>query len=329
MNRLARTNQLTNHLASLGDAMRLRMLRLLEREELSVGELAKVVQLPQSTVSRHLKILAESVGVSSNGAGWLAKRAEGTATLYRVVLDDLLPASRALWLTVRDQMGADAPELAEDLHRLQAVLAERRTDTQTFFGRLAGEWDGVRNELFGEVFTPQALLALLPSEWTVADLGCGTGNAAELLAPLVKRVIAVDQSGPMLSAARKRLAHVSNVEFVEGSLEKLPLANASVDAAVCVLVLHHLPDPAAAVAEMARIIRPGGVVLVIDMTEHTRDAYRHTMGHRWLGFSRSGMTEMITQAGLGQIRYVVLPADSTAKGPALFTCSARRAEGPK
>lgn len=329
MNSASRTNQLTAHLAALGDQARLRMLRLLEREELSVGELARVVQLPQSTVSRHLKILAESAGAATSGRGWIAKRAEGTATLYRMVLDDLLPASRALWLTVRDQMGSDSAELLEDHRRLQGVLGERRTDTQSFFGRVAGEWDVVRNDLFGQTFTPHALLTLLPSDWAVADLGCGTGNAAELLAPLVRRVFAIDQSGPMLAAARKRLSGAPNVEFLEGPLEALPLAPASVDAAVCVLVLHHLVHPAKAVAELSRILKPGGLALVIDMVQHNRDAYRQTMGHRWQGFSETAMLQMVADADLTNPRYLVLPTDPNAKGPALFACTARRAQAQR
>ncbi|MCW5765397.1 MAG: metalloregulator ArsR/SmtB family transcription factor [Phycisphaeraceae bacterium] len=313
MKHSARTSQVTDRLAALGDPVRLRLLRLLDRQELSVGELAKVVQLPQSTVSRHLKLLHDGA--------WIVSRYEGTSSLYRLVLDDLPTEARALWLTVREQIG-ETPELAEDLRRLAAVLAERRLDTQSFFGRVAGEWDAVRNELFGDRVTLAAMLPLLPPHWVVADLGCGTGNAAELLAPIVKRVIAVDQSEPMLSAARKRLAQYKNVEFVRGELEKLPIDSASVDAAVCVLVMHHIPDPPAACREIARVLRPGGTCLIVDMIEHDRQAYKHTMGHRWLGFGVPELIRMLTAAGLENTRCVFLPSDPTAKGPGLVACTA-------
>jgi ubiquinone/menaquinone biosynthesis C-methylase UbiE/DNA-binding transcriptional ArsR family regulator len=306
---------ITDRLAALSEPLRLRIVRLLEAEELSVGEVAKVVQLPQSTVSRHLKILAETA--------WVSRRNEGTATLYRLVLDDLPPEPRALWLSVRGQMG-HGPELAEDGARLRAVLAERRTDSQAFFGRVAGEWDSLRNSLFGTLFTSRALLSLLPRHWTVADLGCGTGNGSELLAPCVARVLAVDQSGPMLEAARKRLADFQNVEFIQGPLETLPLADSSVDATVCLLVLHHVPEPARAVAEMHRVLRPGGVALIVDMTEHGREEYRHTMGHRHLGFAPRTVESMLADAGFGAPRVQVLPGNPEVRGPGLIAATGVR-----
>lgn len=311
----------TDRLAALGEMIRLRILRLLEREELSVGEVAKVVQLPQSTVSRHLKILAD--------AHWLAKRSEGTAALYRLVLDDLPQSSRSLWLAVREQLGGgqgEGPtaELAEDIRRLASVLADRREDSQGFFGRVAGQWDDVRAELFGQRFTRDAMLALLPSNWTVVDLGCGTGNVSELLAPVVQRVIAVDRSGPMLAAAKKRLASVSNVEFVEGDVSSIPLAASSADAVVCMLVLHHVESPPEAFFEAARILKPGGQLLVVDMVEHDRTTYKHTMGHRWLGFSRVRMEGFATASGLQRPRFQPLVSETQGKGPGLFAFTAHK-----
>ncbi len=318
MKRRTSTNPITERLAALSDVVRLRILRILEREELAVGEVAKVVQLPQSTVSRHLKVLADG--------GWVIKRTEGTATLYRVMLDDLSAPSRGVWVAVRDLIRSPegrkaGMEADEDQRRLESVMAERREDSLGYFGRVAGQWDDVRTELFGARFTPLGLLHLLPREWTVADLGCGTGNASELLAPLVKRVLAVDQSGPMLAAAKRRLEGMKNVEFVEGELSRLPLKDACADAAVCVLVLHHVEKPMEALAEMRRIVRPGGMALVVDMVAHDRTTYRHTMGHRWLGFSDQTMTALMTGAGFEKARYGTLASDPNAKGPGLFACA--------
>jgi SAM-dependent methyltransferase len=294
-----------------------RMLRILESRELSVGEIASVVQLPQSTVSRHLKVLMDGA--------WLSRRSVGTATLYQMVMDNLSVASRTLWATVRDQIGESA-EFREDLGRLRVVLDERRLDSQAFFGRVVGEWEQVRVRLFGSSFTARALPALLPPDWEIADLGCGTGNAAELLAPAAKRVVAVDQSGPMLEAARKRLAAAKNVSFKEGSVESLPLTDGSVDAAVCVLVLHHVREPLKAVREMRRILRAergGGVAMVVDMVAHKREEYLRTMGHRHLGFAPEEMVGMMKQAGFSSARADVLPTDSEARGPGLFVAVGR------
>jgi ArsR family transcriptional regulator len=279
-----------------------------------VGEVSKVVQLPQSTVSRHLKLLAD--------AGWLSRRSEGPATLYRLVLDDLPPAARALWVPVREQI-SDGSEASEDLRRVAAVLAERRTDSQSFFGRVAGEWDAMRTELFGASFSASALLGLIPSSWTVADLGCGTGNAAELLAPVVKKVIAVDQSEAMLVAARERLAAFKNIEFVRGDLERVPLADASVDVAAMMLVLHHVAEPAAALAEARRILRPSGALVLLDMVAHDRDDYRQTMGHKHLGFARASVESMLLAAGFTTIDHRELPRDTSARGPGLFAAIGR------
>lgn len=307
----------TERLSALAEPIRLRILRVLETQELSVGEVSSVVQLPQSTISRHLKLLAEG--------GWLARRSEGTATFYRLTLDDLPDEARALWIAVRDQLG-DSADLAEDARRVQAVLAERRTDSQAFFGRVAGEWDDLRTQLFGDRFTQAGLLSLVDPTWVVADLGCGTGNASELLAPYVQKVIAVDQSEAMLAAARKRLVGTANVEFTAGSLDRLPLPDRSVDAAVCVLVLHHLVQPAAALAEMKRILRTdhgGGCGLVIDMVEHDRAEYRYAMGHKHMGFSRGSVVRMLTDAGFTTITHRELPGDPGGKGPGLFVAVGR------
>src|SRR3954470_5401496 len=229
-------------LAALSEPVRVRMLCALEKE-LTVGEVAKVVQLPQSTTSRHLKAIAD--------CGWVQRRSVGTATFYQMVLDDLDAGARAVWVAVRTEI-SESPEVREDLRRLKDVLDERKLDSQAFFGRVAGGWDEVRGRLFRSDFTARGLLGLISPKWVVADLGCGTGNAAELLAPHVQRVIAVDRSEPMLEAARKRLGGVKNVQFVAGGFEKLPIGAGSVDAAVCILVLHHLSDPAGALAEMRR-----------------------------------------------------------------------------
>lgn len=312
MKRSAASTPLTDRLAALSEVVRLRICRLLERHELSVGEVASVVQLPQSTVSRHLKVLSD--------AGWVQKRAEGTATLYRLVPDDLDAPHRSLWLTIRDQLDEDVA-VADDLRRVKTVLAERKTDSLSFFGRVAGEWDKVRGELFGEDFTARALLALLPRDWVVADLGCGTGNIAELLAPNVKQVVAVDQSGPMLEAAKKRLEGIGNVRFVAGPIEALPLENASVDAAVCALVLHHVADPLEAMREMRRILRPSGRALIIDMFAHERSEYRHTMGHAHLGFDPETLAADLAKAGFKRPRVDPLQCGSHARGPGLFVAT--------
>jgi ArsR family transcriptional regulator len=303
-------------LAALGDPARLRMLRLLEREELSVGELARSLQLPQSTVSRHLKTLHES--------DWLTKRTEGTASLYRLSLAGLDEPARELWRVASAQIES-SPTLREDDERLEAVLLERQqTDAAAFFGRVGGEWDDVRRELFGDGFTPAGLLGLIPADWTVADLGCGTGDAARHLAPLVRHVMAVDREPAMLEAARRRLAEWSNVSYHAGELTALPIDDAALDAAILSLVLHHIESPADTCREVARCLRPGGCLVIVDMLEHDREAYRHRMGHVHMGFGEATVQGWAKAAGLTLRRFRHLPRDTESKGPGLFAADLMR-----
>ena len=298
--------------AVLGDLVRVRMLRLLEREELGVGEVAKCVQLPQATVSRHLKALHD--------AGFIRKRIEGPASRYRMQPDLLEPFARDAWALVRRALDGSASD-ADDQQRLVAVLRGRRTDARSFFGRVGGEWSSLRGELFGDRFTAEGLQAFLPSDWSIADLGCGTGELAAELAPLVKRVVAIDRESAMLEAARARLrefpnASVRHGDFVTG--EGCGKAGAF-DAATMSLVLHHLPDPAAALHSAARLLKKGGVLLVIDMVEHERAEYRTTMGHIHLGFSKKRMESLARSAKLTLRSYRPLRSGVAAKGPGLFT----------
>ena len=304
---------LADRLAAVSEPVRLRICHILEQAELSVGEVSNVIQLPQSTVSRHLKTLADT--------NWVTKRAEGTAKYYRLLQDDLPEDTRALWRALRQHLGAD-PLFDEDAVRLKVVLAERRYDSLAFFGRVAGEWDRLRQELFGQHFTAPGLLALLPPDWIVADIGCGTGNVAEILSPCVQEVIAVDPSEPMLRAARKRLADCRNIRFAHGSLSDLPVDDASAHAATLVLVLHHVSDPENALREVRRILKPDGRILIIDMLEHDHTIFKQSMGHAHLGFNPDTVKQLLSDAGFTNPRIAPLPTEATSRGPGLFVATA-------
>lgn len=302
-----------DRLSALADPTRGRLLLLLDRHELTVSELCSALQLPQSTVSRHLKTLADE--------GWITVRADGASRRYTMLGSALDGSARKLWQLVREQVRATS-SARQDLTRAERVVQERRTASQAFFSSRAGQWDRVRAELYGASADVTPLAALLDPSWTVADLGCGTGQTSAALAPYVQRVVAVDESSAMLAAARKRLGDLDNVELHTGRLEDLPLDDASVDVAVLSLVLHFVIDPAAVIAEAARILRPGGRILVVDMLPHERDEYRTTMGHLWLGFSEAQLDSWFTDAGLASTRIVPLAPDPQARGPNLFTARA-------
>ena len=304
-----------SRLGHLADATRGRILFVLDGRELTVGELVTVLQLPQSTVSRHLRILSDE--------GWLASRSEGTSRYYALAsrLDD---GADELWRVVRGSL-TESADAAQDVARARELVAKRRSRSQEFFSTAAGQWDAVRAELFGAP-EARALLALMDPAWEVGDLGCGTGRLAETVAPFVAGVVAVDESPDMLDAARRRLADVENVELRVGRLESLPVEAGSLDVALLGLVLHHVPDPGRALAEAARVLRPGGRVLVLDMLAHGREEYRERMGHLWQGFDRDQVEGWMLDAGFGVIRWHTLPADPEAKGPLLFVAAARMGE---
>lgn len=303
-------------LSALGDATRSRMLLLLERHELTVGELCAVLQLPQSTVSRHLKTLAD--------AAWVSSRRDGTSRYYTLALDERDDQSRRLWTLLRDEVRA-TPGADQDARRLKTILTRRQAKSQEFFESAAAQWDKLRQELFGSASHLQAIPALLDRDWIVGDLACGTGELTAALAPFVRSVIAVDRSGDMLQAAERRLRDIPNADVRKGELEALPIKDGELDAATLVLVLHHLSDPLAALREAERVLKPRGRLLVVDMLPHDREEYRQQMGHVWLGFGEDQLRRLLAAAGFEDGRIVPLAADGEAKGPALFVASAVKA----
>lgn len=207
---------------------------------------------------------------------------------------------------------------------MQAALAERRTKSQEFFSSSAGQWDRVREDLFGDRFHLAALAALASPDAVFGDLGCGTGQVSAALAPFVARVVGVDSSAAMLQAARRRLHGLTNVDLRRGDIEALPIDDARLDAATLMLVLHHLPEPARALADVARVLKPGGRVVLVDMLPHDRETYRQQMGHVWLGFSEEQIAHLLDDAGFERTRVVALPPDARAKGPALFVATGEK-----
>ena len=302
-----------DRLAELGDPVRCRLLLALEAEELTVSEICRVMQLPQSTASRHLRILAEG--------DWVTRRRDGTSQRYRGAAERQPETAAELWQLLREEV-ARSRDAAQDRRRLRDVVARRQSRSQEFFSGAAGQWAELRRRLFGQRFEVQALASLFDPQWTIGDLGCGTGELTEALAAGAAQVIAVDDSEAMLAAARGRFNGRGNVELRQGRIESLPIADGELDAATLVLVLHYLADPAVAVREAARTLRPGGRLLLVDMLPHDRVEYRQEMGHVWLGFEPDEVGRWLEAAGLGEVRLRPLTTDEEAKGPALFAAVA-------
>lgn len=307
--------QILNHMAALADPIRCRMLLPLERHELTVNEICSVLQLPQSTVSRHLKTLADD--------GWVASRRDGTSRFYGMTFDGLDSGAQRLWPLIREQVSS-TNGAEQDERRLKSVLSRRRSKSEAFFASASGQWDHLRAELFGDRFHLHALLALIDASLTVGDLGCGTGQVSELIAPHVAKVIAVDGSTDMVQAARKRLKGAPHVEVRRGDMEALPIDDAQLDVAILALVLHHVPEPVRALGEVHRVLKPGGRVLMVDMLPHDRQEYQQQMGHVWLGFSEKAIKKHLDAAGFEMPAVRPLPTEPDVKGPSLFVATAKR-----
>jgi ArsR family transcriptional regulator len=313
------SKEILGRMAVLADELHARLLVVLEQHELTVSELCTVYQLPQSTMSRHLKALSE--------AGWIVSRPDGTRRLYHLPTADLDPTALRLWRLLRQEVASSALA-SEDVRRAEAVVAERRFRSREFFTTQSGRWDRMREELFGSSFLLPALAGLLDEDWVVGDLGCGNGPLAELLAPFVGQVIAVDGSEAMLEAAQRRLVGFDNVDLRLGDLEALPIEDRLLDAATLLLVLHHLPDPGQVIREVARVLAPGGRLLIVDTLPHDRQEFRTELGHVWMGFSEAQIARHLSAGGFRPVRFTALPAAPKAKGPALFAAAAKRVATP-
>lgn len=311
--RVIEKTDIFDRLATLSDPIRCRLLLVLESHELTVSEICSILQLPQSTVSRHLKTLADD--------NWVTARREGTSRRYTAVRRAHEDRTQRLWQLLRDEVVAGSAA-NQDQTRLEEVLTLRRSKSQEFFSSGASQWSETRHDLFGARFDLLGLLGLLDENWIVGDLGCGTGQTAVSLAPFVRQVIAVDDSTAMLEAARVQLGGTTNVELRKGRLESLPIEDASLDAAILALVLHHLPDPQSVLREAARALKPGGRLLVIDMLPHDREEYRQEMGHVWLGFAADQLTSWLVEEDFQNARIRSLPPEQAAKGPNIFAASA-------
>ncbi len=299
---------------TLGDPTRLRILALLEREELAVQELMEVLGMAQSRVSRHLGILRE--------AKLLRDRREGTFVLYRFD-----PPADATWrdaLALARRSVAQDPAARRDLAALARVLEARSAKSRSFFEQVGPEWDAIRKVWGDELLRARALHRLLPRGLRVLDLGTGTGALAHELAAAGCEVIAVDHSARMLAAAREKLAAagLTNVELREGDATALPLRSGEVDAAFAHMVLQYLASPAEALAELARVAKPGGSVVVVDFAKHERAWMREELGVVWMGFAPDEIARWMESAGLRDVRVEAQPA--AARGadlPATFIAS--------
>lgn len=283
---------------TLSDDTRLRILRILSEHELSVNEIVDILGVTQSRVSRHLTTL--------RSAGFLESRRDGTWVYYcKPSQRSMQPEILQAWNLVLHWDDGDT-QRSKDQKKLQKVLQRKTERSLDFYGEHATRWDHIRSTLCGEYVTLQAMESLIPDTLTVADIGTGTGQLLIPLARIVRHVIGVDPSAEMMELAKTKTQTegLSNVEFRTGKMEDLPLQDDEVDAVFTALALHHSPDPALALREMSRVIKPGGTITIIDFQSHQEEWMRDELAHVWLGFAREDVEQWFIDAGLENVRWI-------------------------
>ena len=284
-------------LRALSDPTRLRMVALLERDELSVNELQEVTRLGQSRISTHLGLLQD--------AGLLQSRREGKRTFYKPNPQADGAARELIQLAIRG--AKELPEYESDQINLKRILARRREQAQVYFNQIAGRFDRVYGpgrswQAFGHL-----LLRVLPP-LVVADLGAGEGLLSELLARRCKKVIAVDNSEKMVSfgAAKAKKNGLKNLEFRLGDLQEPPIELNSVDLVILSQALHHAEVPAQAIAAAYKILRPHGQIMILDLLKHNFEKAHELYGDRWPGFAESDLHRWLEAAGFKKIEISVV-----------------------
>ncbi|HMX62081.1 MAG TPA: metalloregulator ArsR/SmtB family transcription factor [Candidatus Sumerlaeota bacterium] len=303
-------SELTRLFRILSDATRLRVLRLLWREELTVNELSEITQLAQPRISNHLKILREE--------NLIVERRSGSLRPYRVDHKGLDPAASALWPSL-EEAWRDDPQFAADDKRLTKVLAARISDVGAgYFDQLARRWDDIRNDLFGDALGREVLRAFVPPNLTIADVGTGTGYMLHLFAGRFEKFIAIDNSEAMLAVAREKAkaAVLRNVEFRLADVETAPpLKPREANIITIVQVLHHLHDPAVVIANLANGLQRNGSLIISDFVEHDQQWLRTEFHHRWPGFTKKQITAWAKAAQLSLASWSVLPGRAYTPTP--------------
>lgn len=270
---------------ALADTTRIRLFNILLRHELSVNELVSLLEMGQSRISRHLKILADS--------GLLNCRRNGVWAFYSVCRDEKTEKLIDAFTSLLD----DESELTRDFSRASRIIEERGQRTKQFFNSIAHKWDLLKLDILGDFNLNAAILSSVKPCGCAADLGCGTGELLKYLSDYAQKAVGVDSSSSMLDEARKRFSTGENVELRLGELEHLPMGDGEADLAVISLALHHLSHPNEAVTESRRILSRGGNLVIAEYDRHENETLGRVYGDRWLGFTKQEVKKWLAESG--------------------------------
>jgi ubiquinone/menaquinone biosynthesis C-methylase UbiE/DNA-binding transcriptional ArsR family regulator len=294
-------------LKAAGEETRLRVLALLGEAELTVSDLTDILRQSQPRISRHLKLLAE--------AGLVERFREGTWAFFRLAEQG---GAAALARVLLQRLDPADPVIARDRERLADVRAARAAAAQAYFRAHAAEWDRIRQLHVPEAAVEEAIRAALADKpfRSLLDLGTGTGRMLELFGRDIERGLGLDLSLDMLLLARDRLerAGLRNCSVRQGDLYDLPLGNDSFDVVILHQVLHFLDDGARAIKEAARVLRPGGRLLVVDFAPHEQEFLREQFAHRRLGFAPETVTQWMAASGLEPVMHRSLAPEPGPEG---------------
>ncbi len=273
-------------LKALADETRFRLFHLLYHHELNVHEVQEALEMGQSRISRHLKILAD--------AGLLQARRDGLWVFYSAQHAERTHKIYAAFFNGHEE----GSQLQEDLNRALTLLEERSRKTTRFFNSIAEDWDRLKRDILNGINMTERIVRHVPECITVADLGCGTGELLLALTDRAKQVIGVDNSPNMLEKARQKIrGQDSRITLRLGELEHLPLRDQEADCAVINMVLHHLAKPLDSLREACRIVKEGDTLLVVDFQKHSNENMRRQYGDRWLGFEKLELEGFLHKAG--------------------------------
>ena len=296
-------------LKALSDETRLRIVILLNGHELNVNEIVDVLDMGQSRISRHLKILSD--------AGILSCRKDGLWAFYTVVSGN---GTGDFLMPIIERLNGGIYE--SDSRSLESYMEEKSEKGRAYFDRVASKWDSIRGEILGGIDLNREIIKSINKSKVTADLGCGNGELAALLLERSEKVIGVDRSTGMLDMARKNTGSETDgrLDFRLGELSHLPVRDGEVDTAVINLVLHYLDVPAGGIDEAARILKKGGRLIIADLSIHKDESMRSRFGHRWLGFSDATIREWMKQYGLKVDKVKNFRADNGLE-PFIYVCS--------
>lgn len=271
---------------ALSDETRLRLLNLLVHHELSVNEITDILNMGQSRISRHLKILSD--------CGLLVYRRDGLWVFYSATKEG---PGREFIISISGLLKNDF-DLKIDLSRMKWIIEERRKEKKEFFDSIANRWDRMKREILGDLDIPAEILSRTGNRGSVADLGCGTGELLLELSEKADKLIGIDQSPKMLEEVKTRFCeNGNNLDLRIGTIEQLPAKDEEADFVVLNMVLHHLTSPFNGIAEANRILKYNSPLIIVDLEKHNNEEMRNLYGHRWLGFSKSEIGNWLKKAG--------------------------------